>query len=348
MGKTIKKTITNIAIFLGLIIITFGLLFKDQDLGEILKVAGNANKGFLLLGIVIMFMYFLMESYNIKCILKSFGEKISILKALKFTLIGFFFSGITPAASGGQPMEIYYMTKEKIKGAHATMTLLIQLCGFQISTLFFGIVCAIINFKIFENGIFPIFLIGIAINGFALAVMLISIFSKKLTKKVIKIGIGILNFFRFKRVDEKVNTLLEGMLRYNESSRYIKKHKKEFAIAIFRVMIQIIFYYLIPFCIYRAFGLKDYNVFQFFTMQAVLYTTTSGIPLPGAIGISETVFLTIFGSAFGTELLSSAMLLNRGISFYLFMIFSVIIVLINAISKKNIMGELDKELEEKI
>lgn len=57
---------------------------------------------------------------------------------------------------------------------------------------------------------------------------------------------------------------------------------------------------------------------------------------------NETAFLTIFGGTFGTALLSSAMLLNRGISFYIFMIVSVIVVLINAIRKKNVVGEIEK------
>lgn len=349
MKNTVKKTVTNIMIVLGLIALTFWFLFKDQDVGEILRVAREANIQFIALGLFIMLLYYLMESLNIKRILKSFGENISIFKALKFTLIGFFFSGITPAASGGQPMEIYYMTKENISGAHATMTLLLQLCGFQISTLSIGIICAIINPSIFENnGILPLFLIGVLINGFALAIMLICIFSKKMTKKIIKTGIKIINFLRFKKKDDKIDGLLEGMIKYTESSKYIKEHKKEFVMSILRVLVQIIIYYMVPFCVYKSFGLDDYNIFQLFTMQAVLYTTTSGLPLPGAIGVSETVFLTIFGGVFGTAMLSSAMLLNRGISFYIFMLVSLVVVLINAIRKKNVVGEIDKKLEERI
>lgn len=347
MKNAVKKTITNLIIVLGLIALTFWFLFKDQDVGEILRVAKEANTGFIALGLFIMLLYFFMESLNIKCILKSFDNKISIFKALKFTLIGFFFSGITPAASGGQPMEIYYMSKENISGAHATMTLLLQLCGFQISTLSLGIICAIINPGIFVgNAILPLFIVGVIINGFALALMLMCIFSKKMTKKIIKTGIKLVNFFRFKKKDDKIDGLLEGMVKYTESSKYIKEHKKEFVMSILRVFIQIILYYLIPFCVYKAFGLNDYNIFQLFTMQAVLYTTTSGLPLPGAIGVSETAFLTIFGGAFGTALLSSAMLLNRGISFYIFMIVGIIVVLINAIRKKNVVGEIDKKLEQ--
>ena len=295
-----------------------------------------------------MLIYFFMESYNIKSILTSLGEKISILKAFKFTLIGFFFSAITPAASGGQPMEIYYMNKEKISAAHATMTLLVQLCGFQISTISFGIICAIINPSTLNGGLLYLFLVGILINGSALTLMLICIFSKKLTRKIVAIFIKILKIFRIKNIDEKEKKLKEGLEKYNESSIYIQTHKIEFISSIGKVFIQIIFYYLVPFCVYKAFGLEEYNIFQLFTMQAVLYTTVSGLPLPGAIGISETVFLNIYGIAFKKHLLNSAMLLNRGISFYFFVIISLIIVIINAIRTKKLKSEIDQEIENEL
>ena len=116
-----------------------------------------------------MLVYYLIESYNVRSILKTFGEKISLLNALKFTWIGFFFSAITPAASGGQPVEIYYMTKEKISGSKATMALLMQLCGFQISTISLGIICSIINPEILQGGLIWLFLLGVLINSVALA-----------------------------------------------------------------------------------------------------------------------------------------------------------------------------------
>lgn len=344
-AKAIKRFIRNILFFIALIMFTFWMLFKDQDMNELFEIIKLANTSYVLLGILLMLLYFFMESYNIKSILKSFDEKISILKALKFTLIGFFFSAITPAASGGQPMEIYYMNKENISGAHATMALLLQLCGFQISTISFGIICAIINPSILTGGLLYLFLIGIAINGFALALMLICIFSKKLTKKIIDIFIKILKLLRFKNIDVKKGEIEAGLEKYNESSIYIKTHKLEFIKSIARVFVQIIFYYLIPFCVYKAFGLNDYNIFQLFTMQAVLYTTVSGLPLPGAIGVSETVFLGIYGVVFGEGLLHSSMLLNRGISFYLFVVVSLIIVAINAVRTKKIKSEIDQEIE---
>lgn len=343
--KANLRMVRNLIFFIGLIIATFWLLFKDQDIGELINIVKSANKTYTLLGFFIMLLYYLTEAYNVRRILKIFGDKISMLSALKFTWIGFFFSAITPAATGGQPVEIYYMSKEKISGANATMALLIQLCGFQISTISLGIICGIINPTIFQSGIIWLFLLGLLINGFALSIMLICIFSHKLTKKVVNLFLKILKFFKIKNIDSKKEKIEEGLEKYKESSIFIKSHKGEFIKAILRVFVQICFYYSIPYCVYRSFGLNTYSLIQIFTMQAVLYTTVSGLPLPGAIGISETVFLGIFERVFGKELLSGAMLLNRGITFYWFVIISLIVVIINAVIMKNVKGEIDEEVE---
>lgn len=341
--KTIKRFIRNIIFFVLLIILTFWILFKDQDMNQLFSVIKMAKKSYVFLGFFVMLLFFFMEAYNIKSILKTFGEKISIFKAYKFSLIGFFFSAITPAATGGQPMEIYYMKKEKISGAHSTMALLIQLCGYQISTISLGIICAIINPTILKAGLLALFLVGISINGFALFLMLVCIFSKRLTEKLVNVAIKIMKFFRVKNIEKKKKDIDKGLEKYNNNSEYIKTHKKEFTICILRVFVQIIFYYLVPFCVYKAFGLNEYSIFELFTMQAILYTTVSGLPLPGAIGISETVFLGIYGVAFGREFLQSAMLLNRGINFYSFVIISLIVVIFNIIKNKKLEEKVEEQ-----
>jgi uncharacterized membrane protein YbhN (UPF0104 family) len=70
------------------------------------------------------------------------------------------------------------------------------------------------------------------------------------------------------------------------------------------------------------------------------------IPLPGSIGVSETVFLNIFGGIFGELVLSSAMLINRFVSFYFFVLLSTIIVIVNGIRTKDIQSKIDKDIDE--
>ena len=92
-----------------------------------------------------MAVYLILESVNLGRTLKALGEKSNIFKNFKYALIGFFFSAITPAASGGQPMQIYYMHKDKISVANSTLALLVNLCSFQIITLTFAFISVFLN-----------------------------------------------------------------------------------------------------------------------------------------------------------------------------------------------------------
>lgn len=333
--KTAKRMLFNILLFVALMAVTFWFVFKDQDISQIFNIATNANPWFLLLGVFLMLMYFAMEAINIKSILKSFGEKLSFLKAYKFTFIGFFFAAITPSATGGQPLEIYYMSKEKIPAAHSTLALLVQVCGIQISTMVLGVISMLLNLELLTGPVLWLSIIGLVMNGVALIAMLVCIFNNKLTRKLVYGFISILKHVGFKKIEKRRAKINKSLDQYAEGANYMKVHKKEFLTAILRTFIQFCFYFSVPYCIYRAFGLEGMSFFEVFALQAILFMATSALPLPGAIGASESVFLNLFGLAFGAELLSSAMLLNRGITFYLFVIVTLFVVFINIIRIKN-------------
>ena len=111
-------------------------------------------------------------------------------------------------------------------------------------------------------------------------------------------------------------------------------------------LIQIIIYYSIPFWIYKALGFGGENIIKLIGLQAMLYATVSGIPLPGAVGVSESGFMNIFKTIFTTETISGAMLINRGVSFYSFVIISGIVVVINLFkSKKEDKNKLEESIE---
>ena len=341
------KMIRNLIFFFALIIFTFWYIFKDQDLNALVQAIKSANIIYIIIGTFIMLLTFTMESINIKSILAKLGEKkFSIFTGLKYTFIGNFFSAITPAATGGQPVEIYYMNKDGIKAANGTMAMLLQLCGFQISTIVYSIICAILNPHLLSDGIVWFYILGIAINGAALAFMLICVFADKLLKRIINWNMNMLKKIGLKNADRMQIKMEEAINQYSESSAFIKSHMWVFFKAIFRVFIQIGLYHSIPFFVYKAFGLSDLNFFQMFSMQAVLYTTVSGIPLPGAIGISETLFLKLYKMAFGEALLSGAMLLCRFVSFYFYLIVCAVVVVIVGIKTKSVDNEIDKGIKD--
>ena len=340
--KKIKQTIRNLIVFILLICLTFFLIFKDENIPEILKIATNVDQKYILIAILAMFVFILCETLNIGRVLKELGEKSNFIKNIKYTLIGFFFSAITPAASGGQPMEIYYMHKEDIKVANSTLALLIHLWSFQIITISFGIISTILNFEVVKGGLIYLVILGIMLNSIALTLLAISIFSKKLSEGVIKAAVKILKLFKIKNIEEIQEKLKAELEKYQESAKYIKAHKLIMLKTLLTTVVQIIVYYSIPYWVYRSFGFCQYNIFQIITLQAVLYATVSGIPSPGAVGVSEGGFIEIFKNVFPNTMISGAILLNRGISFYAFVLISGIVVIINTLKSKKI----DKNLEQ--
>lgn len=334
MKKT-KKILRNLALFLVLIILTFYIILKDQDISEILKVFTSAKKEFVIIAIISMCIYMVCESINIGRTLKALGEKSNFFKNIKYALIGFFFSSITPAASGGQPMQIYYMYKDKISVANSTLALLINLSCVQIVTISVAIISLFFNYQYLNGTLIGFFILGITLNSSALALLLISILSKRMTKGLINIAIKILKFFKVKNIEDKQTKLENELNKYQGSAEYIKNNKKVILKNLLTTYIQFFAYYSISYWVYSSFGLSEHNILEIITMQAVLYATVSGIPSPGAVGVSEGGFIAIFKNVYPKNLLNGAMLLSRGINFYLFVILSSIVVMANIVKVKK-------------
>ena len=333
--KKQTKLVMNFFVFILLIVLTLYVLLKDQNLLEVFDIIKSAKIEFVLLGIMCVAIYVMCESVNISRTLKALGEKSTFAHNIKYALIGFFFSAITPAASGGQPMQIYYMHKNHISIANSTLALLINLTSMQIVTIGLALFSIMINYQYMNKTLIILFAIGILLNLTALTLLLVGIFSKKLSRALINFAIKVLKLFRIRNIENKKQKLEETLAKYQNSADYIKNNKRLIFRTILTTLVQYISYYSVTYCTYRALGLADHNVLEIVTMQAVLYGTVSGIPSPGAVGVTEGAFIEIFRNIYPQNMIKSAVLLNRGINFYLLNIVCGIVTIINQLVSKD-------------
>lgn len=326
----------NLIFFILLIVLTFYIMLKDQDLPAIFKIIKNAKLEFVFIGIVCMFLYLMCEAINMGRTLKALGEKSSFAKNLKYSLIGFFFSSITPAASGGQPMQVYYMYKDKVSVANSTLALLINLTSMQIITINFALVSLCFNYQYLNKILIIFFVIGISLNIGALILLIIGVFSKRLSRGLINFAIKILKIFKVRNIEAKKEKLENELQKYHASAVYIKNNKRLIVRTLLTTLIQFTLYYSITYWTYRSLGLAKYSIIEIITMQSVLFATVSGIPSPGAVGVTEGAFMEIFRNVFPQAIINSAVLLNRGINFYLFVTISGIVVIVNHLKTRKI------------
>ncbi len=329
------KMFRNALIFIILIVLTFYILLKDQNPIEILNIIFSARLEFVFMGILCMFIYIILEAKNIGRTLKKLNEKSTFIKNIKYALIGFFFSSVTPAASGGQPMQIYYMYKDGISVSNSTLALLLNLTSMQISTISIALVSLIFNYKYLNKLLIILFIIGILLNSSALILLLIGVFSKRLSQWLIKVAIKILEFFKVKNLDAKKEKFETELMKYQEGARYVKKNKILMVKILITTLVQFLVYYSVTYWTYRALGFSENNILKMISIQSILYATVSGIPSPGAVGVTEGAFTEIFRNIYPANVMSSAVLLNRGINFYLLVIVSGIITIINHLNSEK-------------
>ena len=228
-----------------------------------------------------------------------------------------------------------YMNKNNISVGNSTLALLINLTSMQIITISLAFISLIFNYKYLNTILIICFIIGIGLNMSALALLVISIFSKRLSNWFIKFAIKIMKFFKVKNIEEKQDFLEKELEKYQKNAVYIKNNKMLMFKTIVTTLLQFIIYYSISYWTYRALGFNKYNIFEITTMQSVLFATVSGMPSPGAVGVSEGAFIEIFRNVYPQNIIKSATLLNRGINFYIFLIISGIVVMISEIKSKK-------------
>ena len=332
--KKSAKLIRNFILFILLIIITFAVLLKGEDISQILNILASTKIQYVLVGILCMAVYISCEAINIGRTLKTLNEKSTFIQNLKYALIGFFFSAITPAASGGQPMQVYYMHKDKIAVSNSTLALLLNLTSMQVVTIGFALISICFNYKYLNGVLIAFFIVGILLNLSALVLLLIAIISKRLSRGIINFVEKILKFFKVRNIEVKKEKLESELVKYHESAVYIKQNKKIIIQLLLTTLVQFFVYYSVTFWTYKALGMNGANILEITSMQSVLFATVSGIPSPGAVGVTEGAFTEIFRNIYPGAMMSSAILLNRGINFYFFVIFSGIVTIINHLKRE--------------
>ena len=335
--KSTKNLIRNAIVFTILIILTYYFIFKKIDRHGIQDAIKHTNLWFLLIAAILAAGNIFFEAINHYRTLNSLGEKVSIKQAIKYAIVGFFFSAITPAASGGQPVQIIYMHKDNVKYTNATISILVQSFAYLTVMLTFGLLGYLINYNYISNLGFIeyFFFIGMLANGLILVVTLFAMFSTKSAQKVINFIYRIFKAVNDKKAEvfkKKIDVQLE---EYHNSAKAITNNRGLMIKTFFTSICQLISYHSIAFFVYLALGIESLNYFKITSLQSFLYLSVSILPLPGTVGVNETGFSLLYNPIIAKNYVDSAMLLTRGISFYLFVIITGVILIIIAIRKKN-------------
>lgn len=335
--NNLKRIIKNSSFFVILIILTYYFIFRKIDRKGLQDALSNTNLWFILMAAIMAFGYIFFEAVNHYRNLRILNYDIDLKKALKYSIVGFFFSAITPAATGGQPVQIYYMHKDNISYTHATIAILIQSFAYLSTMIILGIIGYIVNYRYISSLGFIeyFFFIGVLVNGVITILSLVAMFSQNLSHKIVDFIYKIINKFN----EDKANNFKEKieiqLKEYHDSAKFLLNNKKVLFNIFLTTFAQLITYHSVAYFVFLALGVPHLNYFKITFLQSVLYLSVSILPLPGTVGVNETGFSILYSPIIATTITDSAMLLTRGISFYLIVIITGVILAFEGLKKNT-------------
>lgn len=329
--KNKKKVIGN-AIFLILIFaLTIYGVFHGEDLDAMMDAIQNVDVRWLVPGVGLVIFFIWGESIIIWYMMRSFRVCLKKRICFLFSSVGFFFSCITPSASGGQPMQIYYMRKEKIPIPVAAVILMVITITYKLVLVVIGLGVLIFGVRFrqqYLGSILPVYYLGLVLNIFCVTFMSALVFHPVLAEHILEKGMDWMERLRFMRHKEtRRKKLFDSMQAYRETAVYFKDHKRVVFHVIIITFVQRIALFTVTWMVYRAFGMSGTTMWNVILLQAVISVSVDMLPLPGGMGISESLFLRIFKSVFGKAILP-AMVLSRGLGYYSQLLISAIFTVV--------------------
>lgn len=302
-----------------LLVWTVYMLLADQPPAQLWAGLKAANPLFLLAGFGFMGLFLLCEALSSHLVLRTLGTPAPLNRCLGYACVGFYFSTVTPSSTGGQPMQVYSMAKDGIPAAHGALDMLLISICYQLAAALYA-VGAWLCFPGLKSGLGRglglLLLFGFTATLALAGVMLLFLVRPGWCSRLADALTHLLCHIPWVKNPRAFRAKLEEPIaQYTWGGSFLCRRPSVFPRLLGLSLVQLGCLYLVPWTIYRAFGLTGHSAPELVALQALMAVAVGLLPLPGAAGAAESAFLTGFAAFFG-DLVTPAVVLSRGISCY--------------------------------
>ncbi len=315
-----KKYLISFLVLLVLIAATFFVLFDHFEYESILETIKTADYRFLIVGFVMIPVFLFCQGGVLKLFLDSTGEPTGLLRTFSYACVDFYYSAITPSATGGDPMVVYHIGKDGKAVSKGVLAILMHTVLYKTTLFLFCALGLLFRPEILHMGgklLKVLLIIGTAVNGVFLLIYLLSMFCSGLVRKLGGGVIALLSAVRIIKNREKTTVAFAGaIVEYRDAANHIKKQPLLVLKAFLIVIIQRAAFFLVPYFVYLSLGYRGLNPLYFIAIQAIIALSVDSLPLPGGVGANELAMILMYDSIFGSSMAASAMIMTRGINYY--------------------------------
>lgn len=331
--KISGKLIFNILVFAFMAYLIGMLFISDDGLFDLLK-HGGFNVWWIIAGLIVFDLNIIVDSIVTLVYLRARYPKFRFIDAVKVACVGVFFGAVTPSNTGGQPMQLYLMSKMDVGLGFGSACMTQKFIVYQLVTTSFSLFAVIVKFDYFSSAFTNFWSTAFIVIGFLVQVIVTAFFlvvcySKTITDKLLRLVYKILKALKFiKNPLGKIRKVAKEFNMFHKSNTMLMKDKKRIAVIFLLVFLQVFFILSVPYFVYLSFGMPKAamehnlpvgNLFDFICIQSFVLFTSNLVPLPGASGGAELAFTMYFDRFFvigQIRKIKPAILLWRFITYY--------------------------------
>lgn len=338
MDQKLKKALSILVIVLSVAAVIC-IAFGNQELHDAWDAVRRLDLLYILGLLGCWAVYAGGDGVGIWFCLRRQGFLLSAGAIVRITLCGFFYSNITPGASGGQPMQVAAMNKAGVPVGNGTTTVTIRLICNQFIVSVLSLAFLIANrefiYRQLEGAIWFV-RVGWVINFAVVPLVLLAAFRRAWIRKLVNGLISLLAKIRIlkdpettrRSADEVLDTYHTALNSLLRSPGEIIRQCLCSTASLLALTGSIVF-------VYHAFGMSGTPWYHLMSLAFLLFVSASYTPLPGASGAQEGGFLFYFRGIFTGGTIGLALLTWRFFTYYLFIFVGVINLLAEKISRRR-------------
>lgn len=333
-----KKIIFNFLLLIALSLGMFFIIYKKTNPRDLKAVFFAIDKKYIFYAIVAFLLFRYMEALSIYVLLRKVEQKTSIKACIDYSVFGYFFSQLTPSGGGGQPGQLYLMSKDGISGDKALAAIAPFNVMYHFTLSIFGIISLTTDLRyiILDGNLKVFFYLGILVQ-ILLAIGVIFVIKKDvlltnflifLSERTKKIKI----LSRFYKSPEYIRNFVEN-LRNNISN--LRENKSNYIIIFVFQTLMLFFYYSVAYFTYKGLGFLEFGILDIVRIQCLVIIATEYIPTPGTAGFSELALYEVYKQIVDNDFALTWMMINRLLLLYLAIIVAILLFLLRKINKKH-------------
>ena len=295
------------AIFIGVVLIAYVVyLVVTGQVAQFIDAMANVQGSWLFVSCFCMFLYLLFGiiAYAIAVWLDPHSP-VGIRDLISVEASGIFFGNLTPMMMGSTPAQIYRLTKAGQNVGEAGATQFTRFIVYQFGLVAWGAILLLAKMPFFTSRYGDMTLLCVFSFGGHCCILLGIFAIALMPKTVTRVAHWIINLlerigFPASKI-EKWRSFVDGEIySFSEKFKLSAGHFSSMLLTVVITMLQLAFFYLVPYFLMLAFGHHEVDFFSVMAASAFVQLLSSAVPLPGGTGGAEGGFALFLGHFYGS------------------------------------------------